>query len=695
MKKALLFAFSFCLWQIAMSQITQLNSNQSLRGQFALDNTKGLFVSEVDSTIWVSDGSLPGTMQLSPNIYFRSSGGLLNGKFFFGATSPATGTELYSTDGTVAGTTLVKDIYPGAIGSFPYQNFALLNGYLYFTAITPAEGRELWRTDGTAAGTTLVKDIYPGTNGSNTGTGYNLMSNGSFLLFGAADTPGNVELWKSDGTASGTMLLKDINTYAGFGSKPDFFNNIGSAILFMANDSTHGAEIWKTDGTTAGTTLLKDINTGMASSITYAYFREVNGKYFFTADNGINGNELWTTDGTSANTTMIKDIFPGNTGSFATMYNSIKVGNKVIFTAADFLSGYEIWESDGTLAGTKMLKDIDPGTSSSYPTLMLAYEFNYANSTFTNPLFQGNKFFFQGTTTANGVELWVSDGTPAGTTMVKDIYPGTGNGITNATFFYTTTGLFFAADNGVNGNELWKTDGTTAGTSLLTDINVGTPSSDIQLGLVVDNKLLFQATNGDAATKDLYRLDATVTVLPITLMDFTVKKTKKDAVLEWSTSCEVNSKHFTIQRSFTGENFTNIGVVNASVNSCDKRTYSFTDNEILNKASSRIYYRLLMTDKDGKTNISKTISLKQNNVENWNVRLLQNPVIKELKVMVTDIAENVSVFIKDAEGNTMNGAKTLTGNGQTTFDVSKLIPGMYVLVAETGKDRKAIRFIKL
>ncbi len=695
MKKVLLLVFSLSLLHVVNSQVTQLNSNQSLNIQFALDFTKGLFVSEIDSTLWVSDGTPAGTIQLSSTIYFRANGGLLNGKFYFAATSAATGTELYSTDGTVAGTSLVKDIYPGTIGSFPYQNFALLNGYLYFTAITAAEGRELWRTDGTAAGTTLVKDIFPGSSSSNTGTGYNIMSNGSFLLFGASDSPGNIELWKSDGTASGTMLVKDINTYAGFGSKPDFFNNIGGAILFMANDSTHGAEIWKTDGTTAGTTLLKDINPGMASSITYAYFRQVNGRYFFTADNGTNGNELWSTDGTSANTTMIKDIFPGSTGSFATMYNSIKVGNKVIFTAADLLSGYELWESDGTATGTKLLKDIDPATNSSYPTLMLAYEFNYNNSTFTNPLYQGTKFFFQATTSSNGTELWVSDGTAAGTKIVKDINVAAANGLSNPSFFYTTDNFYFSADNGIQGIELWKTDGTPIGTSRVTDINAGLPSSDIQLGMVVNNKLIFQATNGDAITNDLYRLDATVTVLPITLMDFTARKTKTDAILEWSTSCEVNSKHFTIQRSFTGDNFTNIGVVNASVNSCEKRTYTFTDGDILNKASSRIYYRLLMTDKDGKTDFSKTISLKQNNGENWNVRLLQNPVINELKIIATDLTENISIYIKDAEGNTINSTKTLKGNGQTTLDVSKLIPGIYVLVAETGKDKKALRFIKL
>jgi ELWxxDGT repeat protein len=128
---------------------------------------------------------------------------------------------VYITDGTSSGTTLVKDIYPGALSSSP-ADFAVLNGYMYFTAATAAEGRELWRTDGTTANTTLVKDIYPGIESSNGEDNYELFSNGSYLLFAANTTANGLELWKSDGTTAGTVLLKDI--YAGAdSSKPHFF----------------------------------------------------------------------------------------------------------------------------------------------------------------------------------------------------------------------------------------------------------------------------------------------------------------------------------------------------------------------------------------------------------------------------------------------------------------------------------------
>jgi len=81
--------------------------------------------------------------------------------FFTASSYNNLGVELYKTDGTAAGTMLVKDIEPGADSSFP-DNLANLNGVLFFTANTGSSGLELWKSDGTEAGTVLVKDIQPG-----------------------------------------------------------------------------------------------------------------------------------------------------------------------------------------------------------------------------------------------------------------------------------------------------------------------------------------------------------------------------------------------------------------------------------------------------------------------------------------------------------------------------------------------------
>ena len=91
---------------------------------------------------------------------------MLSGKFIFDGYTPATGSELYISDGTSAGTVLVSDINPGTAGSSPGQMASLNDGFLYFSADDGVHGRELWRTNGTPAGTTLVKDIEPGPQGS-------------------------------------------------------------------------------------------------------------------------------------------------------------------------------------------------------------------------------------------------------------------------------------------------------------------------------------------------------------------------------------------------------------------------------------------------------------------------------------------------------------------------------------------------
>ena len=131
-----------------------------------------------------------------------------------------------------------------------------------------------------------------------------LFSNGSYLLF-AANTPGSGnELWKSDGTGAGTVLLKEINTGAD-SSNPDNFYRFNNMALFTATDATHGNEIWKTDGTPGGTVLLKDINPGTASSTSipgfpvnfFFGFHAFNNRAYFQSNDGTSTGELWTTDG--------------------------------------------------------------------------------------------------------------------------------------------------------------------------------------------------------------------------------------------------------------------------------------------------------------------------------------------------------------------------------------------------------------
>jgi ELWxxDGT repeat protein len=124
---------------------------------------------------------------------------------------------------------------------------------LFFTANDGVHGRALWKSDGTKAGTVMVKDIDPRPQ-DETDYGYGptgLTALGGTLFFSANDGPHGRELWKSNGTKGGTVLVKDIYRGRGF-SLPAYLTPVDGRLFFLA-DNTRGMELWKSNGTKAGT----------------------------------------------------------------------------------------------------------------------------------------------------------------------------------------------------------------------------------------------------------------------------------------------------------------------------------------------------------------------------------------------------------------------------------------------------------
>jgi ELWxxDGT repeat protein len=442
-------------------------------------------------------------------------------QFFFTAnnypSAPGSGytndIELYFSDGTAGGTYMLKDIYPGAAnGSYP-ADFTVINGTLYFTANTPTSGRELWKSDGTPNGTVLVKELVNGpVGGFNTADQYGYYShpfnvvyqNGNQFFFTANNYPSapgsgytnDIELFFSDGTAGGTYMLKDIYPGAANGSYPSSFTVINGTLYFTANNPTSGRELWKSDGTPNGTVMVKELVNGPVGGFNtadqYGYYSHPfnvvfqNGnQFFFTANNYpsapgsgyTNDIELFFSDGTAGGTYMLKDIYPGAAnGSYPSSFTVIN--GILYFTANNATSGRELWKTDGTPNGTVMVKELVNGPVGGFNT---ADQYGYYSHPFNVVYQNGNQFFFTannypsapGSGYTNDIEMFFSDGTAAGTYMLKDIYPGAANGSYPSDFKTINGLLYFTANNNTSGRELWKTDGTPNGTVMVKEIHAG------------------------------------------------------------------------------------------------------------------------------------------------------------------------------------------------------------------------------
>ncbi len=228
-------------------------------------------------------------------------------------------------------TLLVKDIAAGSASSMPTRLTAV-GSTVYFSAFDSTSGYELWKSDGTATGTTLVKDIALGNNSSYL---QELVAVGNILFFSAFDSTAGRELWRSDGTLAGTLRVKDIDPQTS--SLPVGLTNHNGTLVFGANDGVNGTEFWKSNGTATGTVLVKDILGGTASSMFFGEFNRLGNSILFTAETSAGGAELWKSDGTSSGTVLVKDIRPGNYGSEPRKL--VEAGGWMYFRADDGTNG--------------------------------------------------------------------------------------------------------------------------------------------------------------------------------------------------------------------------------------------------------------------------------------------------------------------------------------------------------------------
>jgi ELWxxDGT repeat protein len=384
------------------------------------------------SELWVSDGSVAGTRRIATDAIAATTGYVgsdlrgpveWNGRVWFLRVTPPR-IDLWSTDGTLAGTQVQTFVTGSTLTMYAGQLFALgsrlafrfgdqlwtsdgtsaapltlpcnaigqpveYQGRVYFPAAGPGTGGELWSSDGTVAGTALVADLAPGPQNSGPG---NLTRSPQGIWFRAA-IGGTHELVLATGASTVTRCGPIPNA----GASP--FTPFAGGILTSFQTNTIGNEPWF-GSTTQPPRLVADINRQAAGIDTS---RAVRGRdrLFFLANDGITGREPWRSNGTAAGTTVL-DLVSGPGSSLA---NS---GTQFVPFGDGFAAAFEtntaassnLVVSDGTLAGSRFL----PAVTNRSEGLVLTTQ-------------DGLLFLSDGRT------IWRSDGTVAGTSALPALLP--------------------------------------------------------------------------------------------------------------------------------------------------------------------------------------------------------------------------------------------------------------------------------
>lgn len=388
---------------------------------------------------------------------------------------------------------IIKQISFLGQGDFPVEFAQVVGGPIVFPADDSANGQELWRTDGTNAGTFMVADINktPSATAFSAGSGPALLTPlGAHRVFFTADDGVNGrELWQTDGTTAGTVMVANINPNGS--ANPENLTVVGDRLYFTADDGSHGRQLWATfatgpgaemvatiqaggtqfDGMTAvGTTLffatqatnLWDLDVGSSTPQAvpvlppFATMGTLSGPLtvgsadsqpaiYFRAD-GTGTPELWT-----ATTIGARPVINTNRAGMTIPTNPtdvIQVANKTFFLASDPINGQQLWQTQGTAPTTSLTKVIQPGGTS----------FGVNDSgipIFTPQAVLNDTLYFAARDPAAGIELFSVEAQTGSVTQVTDINLGAGD---SRPAFMTAFNnrVYFVADDGSHGRQLWS-----------------------------------------------------------------------------------------------------------------------------------------------------------------------------------------------------------------------------------------------
>lgn len=390
-----------------------------------------------------------------------------------------------TTDGTESGTHFLKDFEPAKdqeiiLKTQTYQDKVLIS------LRTDAYGNTLAVTDGSEQGTGLID-----TNLNN----FYINEFAEFndkLFFSGRDSTYGSELWVTDGTKEGTALFKDI--VPGFiaseqpwSSTPAHLTPIDNKLVFTAYSREYGTELWASDGTSQGTVMIKDLNEGYYGS-TFSQFFSFNNKAYFSTD-----NMLYATDGTTEGTHAImrgmKNIYrfsPLNESQFVFAANN----------GSDAYNAASLWISDGTLNGSTEVNTLHGddsiqefqviGDTLYFRTSTELFSYNATDGvekiesklTSIDQIITLNDQLYINARTSGNAGLYVLSN--SGISLVKQPNTIDANQTMNGLYALNNR-IIFVTNDGIHGREVWISDGTSEGTNILVDNLAGEASSNPSL----------------------------------------------------------------------------------------------------------------------------------------------------------------------------------------------------------------------
>ena len=455
--------------------------------------------SKLPPRLYLSNGSPSGTRQLfqlpptsfPPSWIAMESDGT---RLFFTGYDAVHGQELWTSDGTQGGTRMLKDLLPGSPGSQP-GSFQVWNQKMTFIATGPKGLRKvLWTSDGTAKGTQVL--------GPPKGSAARFQVFGTNLVLFVGSTASPTPPWiYAAGKAPVQVQIPGKNQTFLF---PSFPSKKGLLISLFEGSKE---QLWSVDVLSGRGTFIAPWTVSFlfpdpglfAGGRTY-----LAGKYPL----GSPFREPFVSDGTAKGTRLLKELYPRIGTNSVEQLSAFSLGDASFFFGKGIEIPWSHWGWQGQTSPARLLgtwtfaypQDHNPllpqpgfayafldngqklyrlDAKSPYQTLIFANRFSFQRLQPPLASLMGGKLYFQHPlpkTQGFSAELFVSDGTPKGTGLLKDLLPGpAGSGPSRI----TTLGkrLFFAATLPGTGEEPWVSDGTAAGTKALGDLVPGRTSS--------------------------------------------------------------------------------------------------------------------------------------------------------------------------------------------------------------------------